>query len=122
MGKSAVVAVLAAIVVLVWAATALGKAGDVYVASNDGVEGVYKVGPGGGAATALSTSPSFNEPWGMAMLPNGDLLVADLAADAIFQVNSRTGVTSTYLSGPALGSPVDIALGPDGFLYVRSFR
>ena len=97
MRKLFCVSVLAAALTL--PATALGAAGDIYVADEDAAT-VFKVV--GGQAQPLSASTDFADPSGMVMAPDGSLLVADYSAftaGAIFRVDSRTGATTTFLAG-----------------------
>ena len=106
-----------ALLLLAFSGTALAKPGDIYVASNDGVEGIYKAGRAGGAATALATGAEFSDPFGVVMSRGGKLLVADFD-NGIVEVDPATGAASNFLSSAEVGAAADLVLGADGFLYV----
>ena len=97
--------------------------GTVYVADEDatasvGDGAIFRVGPGGGSADPFATSALFFNPSGMTMDARGRLLVADYTANAIDIVNRTTGAVTELVGPPSVGAPSDVALGPDGQLYV----
>jgi len=102
-------------------APASGVPGTVYVADEDANAGsgaILRIAPSGGAVAPFATSASFFNPSGMIMDTKGRLLVADYTANAIDIVNRTTGAVTTLVGPPAVGAPTDLALGPDGQLYV----
>jgi sugar lactone lactonase YvrE len=81
--------------------------------SNQGAPGVFKMGIGGGAVSAIATGAPFKEPSGVAIASNGDLYVVDTVstsplASRILKVKS-SGSASVYLDGIAVGFPAGIA-------------
>jgi hypothetical protein len=83
-------------------------------------------GDGGPAATAL-----FNRPTGIDVEPSGSILIADTANNRIrlidqsgtvrtFAGNGQEGYTGDGAQATLaeLGEPVDVKLGPDGFVYI----
>jgi hypothetical protein len=57
---------------------------------------------------------------GVAVAPNGDLLVGDFAADNILRYNSAGAFLGVFSSDPAVDTPFDVVFGPDGNVYVAS--
>jgi outer membrane protein assembly factor BamB len=72
---------------------------------------------------AFATSgPGFaalSQPAGMALTPEGDLLVASSANGRILKFDGRTGDFERVLTG-GIDIPVNMQYGSDGFLYVTS--
>ena len=129
------------------AALAVDGSGRVYVADRDndrvrrvGADGVIQTIAGtdtagfsgdGGPATAAQ----LNQPSGLALDRSGDLFVADAANARVRRIGPNGDVTtvagvgspgSTGDGGPAtsaqLNFPVDVAVGPDGELYIADFN
>ena len=81
-----------------------------------------------GLADGTGAAASFSSPRGIALLANGDLVVADLDNDRLRRV-TQAGVVTT-LAGSTAGTadgailsatfdtPVDVAVAPDGSIYV----
>jgi sugar lactone lactonase YvrE len=94
--------------------------GDVGVADEGawfGTSGrVLRVGAGGGAALLAAGAP-LSDPWAVAVAGDGDLLVTDEGAEAVFSI-SPSGKLETVVSGAGLQDPVGLALAPDGKAYV----
>jgi len=92
--------------------------------------GIFKVDPSTGDRLIVSgfgvgSGPSFSYPFGMAVTPDGDILVTDVFDDSIFHVDPTSG-DRTRVSGPGVGSgpefggPAGIALGPGNSLIVTT--
>ncbi|HMB52209.1 MAG TPA: hypothetical protein VKU40_02760, partial [Thermoanaerobaculia bacterium] len=107
----------------------LADDGDLYVADH-ALGAVFQVVAGG-----LPLSPpqplalGLAGPEGMALLPDGDLLVVEAAADRLIRLDPSTGATTTVADGLALGAPPlpnlpptwffnGVAVGADGDAYV----
>ena len=96
--------------------------------------GVIRVDQTTGARTPVSENaapaglPNFEEPAGIALAPNGDILVADENAfggsGGIIRVDPVTGARTTLSAngspagGPSFEQPVSIAIAPGGDLFV----
>ena len=119
---------------------AVDKEGNVYVADtyNDRIreitiDGQVKTLAGGavpGYQDGSATAALFDTPCGLAVAPNGDLLIADTGNNAIRkltkegQVSTHVGLPTTGVpeneSYPLINSPTGLAMTHDGFLYVTS--
>jgi streptogramin lyase len=73
--------------------------------------------PGGGEAKLLATGGALRNPWGVAVAPDGALLVPDAAAERVFRV-TPAGAVTTIARGEQLDDPVGIALAPGGKAYL----
>jgi DNA-binding beta-propeller fold protein YncE len=84
----------------------------------------------GGYVDGAGKKVKFSYPHGMIFTPNGDILIADTGNSAIRKI-TRSGRVSTlygkpgpekYIDGPidqaSFMTPMDLALGPDGSLFV----
>jgi sugar lactone lactonase YvrE len=74
--------------------------------------------------TLLQTFTSdFSTPSGLALRPNGNLLVTNTYsgtyANTITELDPTTGSVNTFATG--LGEPIGIAAGPDGRYYVANY-
>lgn len=92
---------------------------------------------GTGAAGHLDSTllgSLFNKPWGLVRDTAGNLYLSDNSNFCIRKVDSGTGIVITltgepgvsgFVDGPAgtarLGEVTDMAIGPDGYLYVSDF-
>jgi hypothetical protein len=98
-------------------------AGNMYVTGGSGGLGkLYKVAPGGGAATPMTlTGPALFQPWGLATSPGGTLYLVDRGdptvanSGKIYSV-SPTGVLTLFKG--SLAGPFSIVFDPAGNLYV----
>jgi hypothetical protein len=101
--------------------------GDILVADLDagglpqtGPGRVYRVNPCTGARTAEYSG--FQEPSGVAVAANGDILVADQEAfggnGGIFRVNPVSGVPTPVSSGGNFRNPAGVALAANGDILV----
>ncbi|MGI8946310.1 MAG: hypothetical protein ACR2GL_08750 [Thermoleophilaceae bacterium] len=122
---------------------AIAPDGSIFVAERDGFDdgdggmgggGVIRVDPVTGARTSVSSNaqpaggPAFVEPSGIALAPDGSLLVADENAfdgsGAVIRVDPATGARMTVSAngapagGPSFDQPVGIAIEADGDLLV----
>jgi hypothetical protein len=123
------------------AGIALAPNGDILVADEDAFEGfggIIRVDPATGARTTLSASgepaggPSFLQPVGIAVAPNGDLLVTDEDAyggtGGVMRVDATSGARTTIsanaapVGGTLFGQPYGIALAPSGQILVADFE
>jgi sugar lactone lactonase YvrE len=103
---------------LVWTSTgdagptdcAVAADGAVYVARYG--DHVDRIAPDGSETMVAS---GFDRPHGVALAPDGTLLVADTYAGAVRKV-AADGTVTTIAAG--LGRPMDVAAAPDGSLFV----
>ena len=109
------------------AATAQAKVGDVYLVDTGG-PGLAEnadlfVFPAGGGEAKLTRADLGIETFSVALHPGGNLFVADdrNGDGAIRRVNRFSGVVTPFLGPPDFGRGRDVAVGPDGFLYVLDF-
>ncbi len=138
--KTQRLALSAAAAVLVAAAPAQGAAGDIFVAEDQafgGTGGVIRVDPASGIRTTVSENssppggPSFTGPEGIALEPDGDILIGDYEAfggtGAVIRVDPATGVRTTVSenSSPAGGAsfsdPTGLELDSAGRIIVADF-
>ena len=101
------------------------------------IAGVLTTGLVAGVITGLAAAPAhaagitatitgFNNPQGMAVLPNGNAVyVADASNNAIKVIDTSTNTVTTTISlnggSPAYTSPQGIAVSPDGaYIYVTA--
>lgn len=111
---------------------AVATGGDLLVTEEDGFSdaagGVIRVDGGTGARTTVSANgapaggPSFGQPYGIALAPNGSVLVTDFeafgGAGGVISVNPVTGARTRVSAngapagGPSFLDPVGIALLP----------
>lgn len=104
----------------------VGSDGSIYITDAGDYNRIQKISPDGQLSTIAS---GFNTPSGMALAPNGDLIVADTGNNRIRKV-TLTGETSTiagdgtagYADGPALNAefngPIGVAVDARGNIYV----
>lgn len=69
--------------------------------------------------TVKEFASGLKEPFGVAFLQNGDLLVSSAGEGKVIKI-SPTGAKSTFASG--IGYPVGIAVASDGTVYVADFK
>jgi glutamate synthase domain-containing protein 3 len=122
------------------AGIALDAGGDILVAdwsAFGGTGGVIRVDPQTGARTAVSANgaptggPAFQDPAGIALEADGDILVADSNAfggtGGVIRVDPQTGARTAVSAngapagGPAFQQPSGIALGADGSILVADY-
>ena len=117
-------------------AIALAPGGDILVADRDafgGDGGVIRVDASNGTRTTFSANaspaggPSFADPSGIALAPNGDVLVVDsntFGGGAVIRVDRFTGARTTLSAnaapagGPGFVEPSAIALAPAGDILI----
>lgn len=105
------------------------QAGDVnYKALNYKVTTLAGSTPAG-SDNGMTTAAKFNEPWGIALSPSGDLYVADSINNMIRKITPE-GMVTTFAGNPTAGSsngtgtaasfnyPTEIACSSNGDLYV----
>jgi len=120
-GVSLTALVAAAVCALALAAPAPAAVGDVYTVDRDAIPpAVWKLGPTGGDATALSTDPDFSSPYGMTLGPDGLLYVAD-EGGKIFKVDRATG-TTTEVADLGTDNPIDVAFDAMGRLLAVEYN
>lgn len=77
-----------------------------------------------GTTDATGTSARFNTPYGIALDPNGDLIVADTANARIRHVDMSTGAVTTIAGLNTVGAPgtfsfpTDVAVNADGDIFI----
>ncbi len=112
---------LVALALLVAApASAAAAPGDIMVADEGswfGSSGRVLRLPSGGAPALLAGGAPLSDPWAVAVMADGALLVVDEGAEAVFSI-APSGTISTIAGGGRLQDPVGLALGPDGQAYV----
>lgn len=116
---------------------AVGADGSVYFSDAGDHNRIQKLAPdgnvttivGGGEGFSNGDKALFNTPSGIAVLPNGDLLVADTTNNCIRKI-STTGATSTIAGNGTAGyadgaggnaqfnGPIGVAVDPNGIIYV----
>jgi DNA-binding beta-propeller fold protein YncE len=122
LGDGYAVAAAAGLGLCVWLAVcvpAFGSVqpGEVFVADPDAGQGstgaIVRVDPVNGAQTVVSSGGQFQNPVGVAIGPNGELLVADADAldgnGALFRVDPASGEQQVISSGGAFEEPTGIA-------------
>ena len=95
-------------------ATAHAAPGDIAVADEGnwfGSSGRVLRMPSGGAASLLAGGAPLSDPWAVAVMADGALLVADEGAEAVFSI-APSGTVDTVVGGDGLQDPVGIALAP----------
>ncbi len=109
-----------------WAPAAGAAPGDIYVSDEDtptpgpGSGAIVKFGPAGGTGTLLSTSEEYGDPAGLALFPDGRLIMVDSGSDVIFFVDPATGAATNLGSGGLLGLARDVAVTADRKLLIVS--
>ena len=101
-------------------AIAQGAPGDLLIADEGnwfGNSGRVLLLPSGGAPTLLAGGAPLSDPWAVAVMADGALLVVDEGAEAVFSI-APSGTVDTISDGGRLQDPVGLALGPDGQAYV----
>jgi hypothetical protein len=105
----------------------LGPDGSLYAALNvtaagGPATGIYKVAPGGGAATLFASDPAMAFANDLRFTAAGDLLVSDSITGTIFKI-TKAGVVSKWLSDPLLSPDPTVCgvntmfhLGVNGFV------
>jgi sugar lactone lactonase YvrE len=115
---------------------AVDPTGNIYVADtyNDRIrqispDGQVKTVAGGNApgfADGTGGGAAFDTPCGLAIAPDGALLIADTGNDAIRRMSRDGAVTTPARAGPQddhplLATPIGLAVTPDGYLYITTF-
>ena len=101
-------------------AAAQGAPGDIAIADEGnwfGSSGRVLRLPSGGAPALLAGGAPLSDPWAVAVMADGALLVADEGAEAVFSI-APSGTVDTVVDGGGLQDPVGLALAPDGKAYV----
>jgi streptogramin lyase len=71
--------------------------------------------------TFATLAPGMAGIFGLEFLPGGDLIVTDSFAGSIRRFSGASGVELAPFAAPgSISSPLDMAIGPDGLLYVCS--
>lgn len=117
---------------------ALNASGVAFVA-DPAAQAIFEVQPGGGVSRLPGPVPSpiWIRPTGVAVAPSGVLYVTDTGSHCLMRVPPGgapqliAGVVSVDAPGPGYGNgqgdtakfsaPCDIAIGPDGALYIADF-
>ena len=92
-----------------------GSDGSMYVSEGD-ANAVYKINPATGAI--VKTYSGFNSPEGLALRPNGNLLVGP--SSNIVEINTVSGAATTFATGTS--GIYGLVAGPDGRFYSTSFN
>jgi Ca2+-binding RTX toxin-like protein len=94
--------------------------GDIYVSDEDasapvGNGGIFKFGPNGGPPTGFITDAEFGDPTGLAMYPDGRLVMIDSGANVMFFVDPASGAVTNVGDGGGLlgGLSRDLAITAD---------
>ena len=101
-------------------AAAQAAPGDIAIADEGnwfGSSGRVLLLPSGGAPALLAGGAPLSDPWAVAVMADGALLVADEGAEAVFSI-APSGTVDTVVDGDGLQDPVGLALAPDGKAYV----
>lgn len=92
------------------------RRGDV-VLTQDG--GIVRIDADAGVMLVVPIATPLHQPTGIAVLPDGDLVIADWAlprmeAGSVVRVRPLDGTVTTLRQGPPLINPFALARGPDG--------
>ena len=101
-------------------ATAQSAPGDIAIADEGnwfGNSGRMLLLPSGGAPALLAGGAPLSDPWAVAVMADGALLVADQGAESVFSI-APSGTVDTVVDGDGLQDPVGLALAPDGKAYL----
>jgi streptogramin lyase len=79
---------------------------------------VYGVDPLTGAMRTISSGGSLVAPGGLAVAPDGDILVVDSGADALVRIDAVSGVQSVVSQGGLLDGAVAVAIERSGQILV----
>ncbi len=79
--------------------------------------GIQRVDPATGTGVTITKDGLLSSPYGIAVAPDGTLVVAD-AARRIVRVDPATGAQSVVASDGKLTAPLGVAVAPDGTIYV----
>ncbi|MGO9453064.1 MAG: hypothetical protein ACLQDV_18800 [Candidatus Binataceae bacterium] len=93
----------------------------IYVAGNDpsGADtGIVGVDPKTGSQWMVSKGGIFQRPYGVAIDPDGTLVVSDPEADAIVRVDATTGQQTEITSKGLLANPLGVAVESSGAILV----
>lgn len=96
----------------------LGPSGDVFVTVYASpYTGVVRVNHLTGQQTLLASGGMINGPIGIALAPNGKLVVGDVSNNSIIEVDTIDGSQRRIASGLPAGSPWYLAVASDGAIY-----
>jgi len=101
---------------------AVAPDGTLYISEKGGFGSIRKVATNGTISTLQDSNENdliFSEPRGLALTRDGDLLVAEYSGGRVSRVHQELdGSYSTGLVLNNLDFPIDVAVGPDGNIYV----
>src|SRR6476660_1645973 len=119
-GAVAFVAVLG-LVLPTSAAGATLHPGDILIAGQKGASPgkIVQVDPTTGAQTLVAST--LNDPWGMAVTPDGRILVADFGGHAVFSLDPASGALTPITADPSI-SPLGIGLASDGRIIFSDYN
>ena len=80
---------------------------------------ILSIDPVTGVQTVVSSAATF-KPVGLAWAAGGKLIVSDYDAGAILSVDPRTGARSTVASDPSLVQAAELAVTPNGRVFVAT--
>lgn len=96
------------------------NAGDVVLvdANSFGTGAVYRIDPTIGAQDVISSGGLFFSPLGVALEPDGNILLADSGAGGVIRVDPGTGAQTFVSVGGSLVAPTGVAVAPNGDIFV----
>jgi len=92
---------------------------------------LFRVDPRTGSVVPVFSARGFTTPWAIALASNGDYLILDRDANpngypgapgALFRVNRNDLSVTTFASSPDWVDPFDIAVAPNGDIWVADQR
>jgi streptogramin lyase len=94
------------------------KPGDIFYTDSEAA--VLKVDLLAAQAQVVCAGGVLVRPFGIALLPNGDIVVSDTGSLALAVLDGRTGTQRTVPRGDGLGVPFGIAADRHGNVYVAN--
>lgn len=102
---------------------AIGPDGNLYVAANNNIPGIYKYnGQTGAFLGVFATGAGISSPEGIAFSPSGELFVANFGGGNIARFRGSDGAFLGSFTSAGQNEPNDIVFDNAGSLYVSNYR